>query len=205
MIPSLKTYSPLILFIFHFFGVLLFLYHPQSAQLSFLTIILCVLLILLHEKESRNYKVYLAIALAGYLVEIIGVNTQYLFGSYSYGDSLGIKLFNVPPLIGLNWLVIVISGASIARRLFHSKPLWFIALISALICTLLDVIIEPVAIKFNFWVWDSGSIPIYNYVCWIVLSFLFSLFYLRNKMHVNKIGTYVYGLWVLFFTFLNFI
>ncbi|OFZ54267.1 MAG: hypothetical protein A3D92_18290, partial [Bacteroidetes bacterium RIFCSPHIGHO2_02_FULL_44_7] len=165
MIPSLKTYSPLILFIFHFFGVLLFLYNPQSAQLSFLTIILCGLLILLHEKESRNYMVYLAIALAGYLVEIIGVNTHYLFGSYTYGDSLGIKLFNVPPLIGLNWLVIVISGASIARRLFHKKPLWFIALISALICTFLDVIIEPVAVKFNFWVWDSGSIPVYNYIC----------------------------------------
>ena len=205
MIPSLKTYSPLILFIFHFFGVLLFLYNPQSAQLSFLTIILCGLLILLHEKESRNYMVYLAIALAGYLVEIIGVNTHYLFGSYTYGDSLGIKLFNVPPLIGLNWLVIVISGASIARRLFHKKPLWFIALISALICTFLDVIIEPVAVKFNFWVWDSGSIPVYNYICWIVLSFLFSLFYLRNKIHVNKMGSYVYGLWVLFFTFLNFI
>lgn len=205
MIQSIKTYSPHILFIFHFLGVLLFLYNPQSAQLSFLTIILCGLLILLHEKDNRNYMVYLAIALAGYLAEVIGVNTHYLFGSYSYGNSLGIQLFNVPPLIGLNWLVIVISGASIARKLFQKQPLWIIALISALICTLLDVIIEPVAIKFNFWQWESGSVPIYNYICWIILSFFFSLFYLRNKMHVNKIGPYVYGFWVLFFTFLNFI
>lgn len=205
MIQAIKTYSPHILFIFHFLGVLLFLYNPQSAQLSFLTIILCGVLIILHEKEKGNYLVYLAIALAGYTVEVIGVNTQYLFGAYSYGNSLGFELFNVPPLIGLNWLVIVISGASIARRLFQKQALWFTALVSSVICTLLDIIIEPVAIKFNFWQWDSGSIPIYNYVCWLILSFFFSLFYLKFRTHTNKIGAYVYGFWVLFFSILNFI
>jgi putative membrane protein len=160
---------------------------------------------MLHEKKVQNYLVYLVIFLAGYLVELIGVNTNYLFGSYTYGDALGIKILNVPPLIGLNWLIIIISGASIARTFFKNKPIWFIAIISAIICTLLDVIIEPVAIKFDFWSWDDGSIPIYNYVCWLVFSFLFSLLYLRNKVHVNKIGVYTYGVWVLFFTFLNII
>ena len=205
MILSIKTYSILILFIFHFFGVLLFAYNPQSAELSFLTLFVCGILILLHEKKVQNYLVYLAIFITGYLVELIGVNTSSLFGSYSYGDSLGFKLFNVPPLIGLNWLIIIISGASIARKFFQSKPIWFIAIISAIICTLLDVIIEPVAIKFDFWSWDGGSIPIYNYVCWLIFSFLFSLLYLRNKVHVNKIGVYTYGVWVLFFAFLNII
>lgn len=205
MILSIKTYSILILFVFHFFGVLLFAYNPQSAELSFLTLFVCGILIMLHEKKVQNYLVYLVIFLAGYLVELIGVNTNYLFGSYTYGDALGIKILNVPPLIGLNWLIIIISGASIARTLIGKKPIWLIAIVSAIICTLLDLIIEPVAIKFDFWSWDGGSIPIYNYICWLIFSFLFSFLYLRNKIHVNKIGLYTYGVWVLFFAFLNII
>ncbi len=205
MILSLKTYSLLILFLFHFFGVLLFAYNPQSAELSFLTLFVCGVLILLHEKKSRNYLVYMAIIFGGYLVEVIGVNTQLLFGEYSYGSALGIKLFNVPPLIGLNWLIIVISGASIARTLLKGKPIWLIAAFSAIICTLLDLIIEPVAIRFDFWSWEGGSIPVYNYVCWTIFSFIFSLMYLRSKVHVNKLGIYTYGVWILFFTFLNII
>jgi len=205
MILSIKTYSILILFIFHFVGVLLFAYNPESAQLSFLTLFVCAILILLHEKKGHKYFVYLTIFIVGYIIEIIGVNTGYLFGSYTYGDALGIKLFNVPPLIGLNWLIIIISGASIARKIFSNQPVWVVAIVSAFICTLLDVIIEPVAIKFNFWSWENGNIPIYNYICWLVFSFLFSLLYLRNKFQVNKIGIYTYGVWVLFFTFLNII
>lgn len=204
MIPSIKTYSLPILFVFHFVGVLLFAYHPESAELSFLTLLVCGILILLHE-NSKNYKVYLIIGIAGYVIELIGVNTQYLFGSYSYGDSLGIKIFNVPPLISLNWLIIIISGASIANKLFKKRPLWFVSIVSGLICTLLDMIIEPVAIKFDFWSWENGSVPVYNYVCWAVFGSIFSYLYLKKKINVNKIGVYTYGIWVMFFLVLNFI
>lgn len=205
MIKLIKTYSVLILFIFHFFGVLLFAYDPKSAELSFLTLFVCVFLILIHENNVQKYYIYLSIILIGYLIEIIGVNTNLLFGNYSYGDSLGVKIFNVPPLIGLNWLIIIISGASVSRLLFRKKSIWIVSLSSSIICTLLDIIIEPVAIKFNFWNWNNGDIPMYNYLCWLIFSFLFSYLYLRYKPHLNKIGPYTYGVWVLFFISLSFL
>lgn len=205
MIISLKTHSLLILFVFHFFGIVLFAYNPQNAQLSFLTVGICALLILLHEKSGLSKLVYITIILFGYIIEVIGVNTTYLFGSYTYGTSLGVKFLNVPPLIGLNWLIIIISGASIARILLKKRPVWQIAIISAFICTFLDLIIEPVAIKFNFWQWENGRIPVYNYLCWIIFSFIFSFIYLREKVNVNKIGVYTYGVWIAFFSLLNFI
>ena len=191
--------------IFHFVGILLFVYDPKSAQLSFLTVIVCGVLLLLNEKRSGNYKSYAFIFLGGYLVEVIGVNTQILFGNYSYGSALGIKLLNVPPLIGLNWLIIIISGASISRWILKDKPLWVLAIAAAFICTLLDVIIEPVAIKFNFWQWDGDVVPIYNYVCWFILSIAFSYVYLAKKTDINRIGIRTYGIWILFFSLLNII
>ena len=36
------------------------------------------------------------IVLIGFVIEVIGVKTGYVFGSYSYGDSLGFKILEVP-------------------------------------------------------------------------------------------------------------
>ena len=42
------------------------------------------------------------IFLLGLTVEIIGVNFSIFFGDYKYGNNLGIKIFDVPIVIGFN-------------------------------------------------------------------------------------------------------
>jgi bisanhydrobacterioruberin hydratase len=44
---------------------------------------------------------------AGIVVEIIGVNTQLLFGDYSYGKVLGYQVSKVPVIIGINWFLVI--------------------------------------------------------------------------------------------------
>ena len=50
------------------------------------------------------------IFIAGILVEVAGVNTGLIFGSYSYGPTLGPKIFHTPVMIGVNWLMLVYAS-----------------------------------------------------------------------------------------------
>jgi putative membrane protein len=43
----------------------------------------------------------------------------------------------------------------------------------ALLATVFDWIMEPVAVKLGFWTWlGTGEIPLWNYVCWFGISAL---------------------------------
>jgi putative membrane protein len=54
-----------------------------------------------------------------------------------------------------------------------------------------DWLMEPVAIKLNYWSWTSADVPVYNYICWFIVSLLlllvfhFASFEKQNKFAVN--------------------
>jgi putative membrane protein len=46
---------------------------------------------------------------------------------------------------------------------------------------------EPVAITSDFWHW-KGDIPLYNYVCWFIVSLVLQAVYFRNQLaESNKV------------------
>ncbi len=130
-----------------------------------------------------------------------------LFGDYTYGDVLGFKVQHVPVLIGVNWFIIIYcSGISINTLLMKAikhvaadtgkTPMALKALSvivdGATLAIFFDWLMEPVAIKLGYWVWNGdGSIPIFNYICWFVISLLllavfhFAKFNKQNKFAVN--------------------
>ncbi|MBK9792799.1 MAG: carotenoid biosynthesis protein [Sphingobacteriales bacterium] len=70
--------------------------------------------------------------------------------------------------------------------------------------TLLDVFIEPVAIRLDFWQWQNNVIPFQNYVAWYLISFLLFLFFRRvNGAIQNRIAIIVLAIQFLFFAILN--
>ena len=114
--------------------------------------------------------------------EIIGVETGFPFGSYSYGSNLGWQILNVPLVIGVNWLVIAYSSATIANRLSRNKIISCV--LGATIMTILDLLIEPIAPLLDFWYFSSTHPGLMNYASWFVIGlFLNILFYFL------KIGT----------------
>ena len=145
--------------------------------------------------------------IVGVGVEVIGVNTGLLFGDYNYGNVLGTQIKNVPLLIGINWFIIIYcSGVSVFTLLMKiinnapaevnpaSKTLKVLSVIvdGATLAVFFDWLIEPVAVKLNYWHWNgSGSIPVYNYICWFLVSILlliifhFCKFEKQNKFAVN--------------------
>jgi len=129
--------------------------------------------ILLHfekNKTPRYFIFILATFVLGYGFEVFGVHTGLLFGEYAYGATLGFKVFEVPLVIGLNWVVLIYITRGVAEKIF-SKEI-FTILFSSILMVLLDLLIEPVAIKLDFWQWSSDNIPLQNYLGWFLLSVL---------------------------------
>jgi putative membrane protein len=113
-------------------------------------------------------------------LEIVGVATSLVFGAYTYGDTLGLKLLGVPLLIGMNWTIIILGIADVVRQKVTNNAL--AALITASLTVLFDYVMEPVAIAFDYWNWAVGTIPLQNYIAWFVIAFLFSYLYFRNRL-----------------------
>ncbi|MEY2924270.1 MAG: hypothetical protein RLZZ337_818 [Bacteroidota bacterium] len=160
----------------------------RSFFLSLTPIMLAFSFILVVGEEYRwlkyNILAMLLIILLGFVAEYIGVNYGWLFGNYTYGETLGYKYGGVPVIIAFNWLMLCISLRSLVNNVLR-KPLVAAVLTAALI-TAYDFILEPVAIRFGWWWWQGGAIPIYNYVSWFILSLIFQLFFRKMPKSAGR-------------------
>lgn len=126
---------------------------------------------------DKNLKIFIIFSsLVGFTAEWIGVNTGLLFGEYDYGDHFGIKIGNVPLLIGALWFTTVYAGIQVVKwweeksgRKFNSL---LAALLGAMLITCYDIILEPAAIELGYWTWQGFTVPLFNYFSWFVVSFL---------------------------------
>lgn len=161
------------------------------------------LLIANQEQRSRNFYIAIIIAyLVGYWIEVIGINTGLIFGEYVYDSALGFKVFGTPLMIGINWMMLILSIGAVFSRLNTN---WFVkSLISALAMTSLDYIIEPVAIVYDFWHWNTSTIPLQNYLAWLITSFLLFTIYFRLKFQKeNPLAIIILAMQIAFFGLLN--
>lgn len=147
--------------------------------------------------------------LGGLAVEIVGVQTGWLFGDYGYGTALGPMVAGVPLILGALWWVSLMGCGHWTRRLmdvagFTSEGAAGTATRAALGATLMtafDGMIEPVAIQAGWWAWEGEAVPWFNYGTWWVVSFLFYL--LPRKKGENIGAGLLVAIFVCFFVFLN--
>lgn len=162
------------LVIFHQVGVLGL--HLPSTQPLFEKLIPLNLLLslgviaLFHRVWSTQFSIFLFIIFwAGYLVEVVGVGTEAIFGAYTYGDSLGFKIAGVPPIMGVNWILTVYLTGVVSQSLGNN--IWTRSALGAGLMVLLDFFIEPMAMKFDMWDWPGHVVPLQNYFAWFVIGF----------------------------------
>ncbi|MCP9766952.1 carotenoid biosynthesis protein [Lacihabitans sp. LS3-19] len=157
-------------------------------------------LIFFQKNKSSSFWIFFTIsALVGYLIEVLGVKTGLIFGEYKYLTTLGPKIFEVPPIIGLNWFLMIYCTGSFVLSL-NTKSIFLKSLFGALLMTAFDFFAEPVAIAQNMWSWTNNNPPIQNYVAWFAISFV--LLYYFNKTTFekkNKLSTAVFWFQWLFF------
>lgn len=181
---------------------------PESRSnflsLSFFNLILSFIILLLAEKSHaiKFYFFLLTCFIIGFIAELIGTKTGLLFGNYSYGENLGIKISGVPLVIGINWGILVVTSASIINR--FNLPWQVKVVLSSLLMTSLDVLMEPVAIKSDYWQWSGGEIPFYNYFCWFMVSLPLHFLYFKYRIvKSNKVYDALFIVLTLFFSLLN--
>ncbi|MBC9812358.1 carotenoid biosynthesis protein [Crocinitomicaceae bacterium CZZ-1] len=112
------------------------------------------------------------IILLGFLVEVVGTQTGLPFGLYSYSDVLGVKLFNTPLVMGINWGMLVYAGTLFIHPM--KLPAWSKPVLTGALLVILDIFIEPFAIKWNLWQWLETVPPLQNYMSWAVIAMCFS-------------------------------
>lgn len=196
-----------VLVIFHLVGLvgmLLPAYRNQILSLSFMNLMLSfVVLILSRKHQGLNFYLFIILCFVlGMGYELIGVHTGYLFGDYHYGTNLGAKFHGVPYIIGINWFVLAFTSCSLTR-LLH-VPNWMKSVLASVLMTLMDFLIEPIAITSGYWTWENGEIPLFNYLCWFFLSLPLTFFYFKLKIsEQNKVAIGLYFIFVLFFGILN--
>lgn len=198
----------IILFILHAVGGLALSFDSLKPLFLSLTpinlMVSFILLVWANNDFSFNfYKVISFLFITGFFVEVLGVYSGVLFGEYHYGSTLGFQLLEVPLIIGINWIILAVSSFSVSS-FFVDKPIFKI-LLSSVIMVFLDLMIEPVAIRLDFWHWQGGSIPTQNYIMWFLVAMFMNWVLSFNRFKFNiKLGFGLLISQVLFFTLQSF-
>jgi len=164
-----------------------------------------IILMLFHQDWNKPFIIFCMLTfLSGYLVEVLGVHTGLIFGKYQYESTLGIKLFEVPPMIGVNWLLLIyVVGCSFCRI---NRPVWLKIAYGALVLTMFDYLVEPIAIRLDMWSWEEGLPPVQNYIAWYVVSAgLLTLFYKMPFKKSNEMAVWIFIMQICFFGIQHFI
>lgn len=164
-----------------------------------------ILLLIVERKRFTLISIlwFFFIVVATFFIEVFGVETGEIFGKYNYGDVLGIKLLEVPIIIALNWGFVLIGIYSFVNKVKISSGIAKLILISSLI-VMFDFLLEPIAIKLNYWNWDQGYVPIQNYIAWFLIALYFSSIGMSCKISTDTklISHYIFAQSI-FFIILN--
>ncbi|MCS6823578.1 MAG: carotenoid biosynthesis protein [Cytophagaceae bacterium] len=175
------------------------------SSLSPYNLLFSAILVLIVQKIDKVFIRYLFVtSVAGFMVEVAGVNSGVIFGVYEYGNSLGLKVFGVPLIIGINWWLVMYGSALLSDVIAISTNPYLRCAIASALAVSLDAAIEPVASKLDFWYWQGGSAPIQNYIAWFVVSFVLQLMYHNMPFtKKNKTAIAVFAVQSVFFIMLN--
>ncbi|MET4083508.1 putative membrane protein [Pedobacter sp. UYP30] len=196
-----------IIIIFHLVGLVGFLVSGLNASFKSLVpyhlLLMFLILILSYNADYKRLYLFIAgVFLCGYMVEVLGVKTLGIFGNYAYGNTMGLKVADVPLLMGINWVLLIFSVGQMVKD-FKIRSSSLAALVGAALLVLFDFFMEPVAMKFDYWQWHDKIIPIQNYVAWFIVSVILLKFYYALHLKQQKyIGITLFCSQLVFFVVL---
>lgn len=171
-------------------------------------LLMLVVVCLSHQDIDPKFVLFIIIVpLLAFGAEWLGVHQHVIFGDYVYGQTLGHKWSNVPLIIAFNWfLLIYATGTAMQNLNVHS--VFARIIIGAFIITMLDIVIEPVAVKYDYWHWlepgDYLTAPVSNYLSWFIVSAaMLGIFEMFKFKRQNAVGVVLLLVQFVFFLLLN--
>ncbi|KUO63730.1 hypothetical protein APF79_00550 [bacterium BRH_c32] len=171
-------------------GVVGHLVEPTRSLMIMLTpftLLLCsvVLFYSIHrEIDGQLLSWLVSTYIITFVLEAYGTASGLVFGTYKYGDVLGWRLFDVPLIIGVNWVIVILGGLSFSQLI--SKNIYISSLITGIIALLFDYILEPLAMKLNYWTWSGNIIPLQNFTAWFIIAFVFAIGFNLKKIKISS-------------------
>ena len=205
-----KNISIFIIWLVHISGLLGMVFYDLDFFAGYTSINLFLMSIILFANIKLNNmnQIFslLLIFLIGMFSEFIGVNYGLIFGEYIYGNNLGFKLFGVPFLIGLNWVLLTVICANIASILIKNNSIIQMIFLGTILMLLMDFVMEPIAPKLDLWKFKNLVVPTSNYIGWLIISILTQTIYnIQFKVKEVKLSFNLYTAIFTFFFFLNLI
>jgi putative membrane protein len=182
--------APAIIYILFGVGVIGHLLEPTRDLLLAMTpyfLLFMAIFVLLPQVLRKNKKLFLwaaPVLISTFFIEALGVRTGLVFGAYEYGPTLGRHVLDVPPVIGLNWVIVMLGAILLAGRI--TRRAFPRALISGALAVFFDLVMEPVAIELDYWTWDNVAVPLQNYIAWGVIAFVISLAYSWARVDASE-------------------
>ena len=202
MIKTYQSYLLYFLILVYVSGSIGFVVNPPFfSPFTPYTLLLTCFVFLIHSPlaDKKFVIAFFSIAFLGFIIEVIGVKTGLIFGKYSYGNGLGIKLLDVPLIISINWAMLICAGIRIVSSIFANKIK--VLVVAALLVTGIDLLIEQLAPKLNFWQFEGGLPGIHNYLGWIGVAFFISYFFYPTIIKGNRtVSLLILILQIIFFT-----
>jgi uncharacterized membrane protein len=129
----------------------------------------------IYQRNRQTIFELLAAFAFGLLLEIANIH---FFHTYYYSDQFLLRIFDAPIAVGLGWAVIIYSAMLLSdqyRISWTIKPIF-----DAFTALVLDLSMDAVAIRLNFWHWQIPfnqewyGVPFENLFGWIAVVFIFS-------------------------------
>lgn len=130
------------------------------------------------------------------VLEAAAVNSDALFGTYSYGPALGIAWRGVPLAVALNWTMMIHGSVSLAcwsvpPRMGHLGRTPAIPLLAGMVVLVFSLVAEPAAVDLGFYAWEGRTLPAGRPLAWFVLAVAAAVGHPRRRQapaHVDSAG-----------------
>ena len=153
-----------------------------------------------HEQswDLKTIALFSGIVFFSWIIEAAGVATGKIFGNYTYGQALGLKLFETPLLIGLNWLLLIYGTSGIAETLSLSPAGKIFS--ASLLMVVYDLILERAAPDLGMWQFEGGITPPGNYIAWFLIAVLFHTILRISGIQIsNRVAPVIFVIQFIFF------
>ncbi|MBN2519663.1 MAG: carotenoid biosynthesis protein [Bacteroidales bacterium] len=161
---------------------------PLSLKITEFSLLITNTIAILFSFKNTNKSIKLILwifitFILTYFIEVIGVKTGFVFGKYQYNEVFKIKSLEVPLIIAFNWVVLILATTTFFTKINNK---YLAPFFSGILIVLLDIAIEPVAIKLGYWHWENHNIPLQNYIAWFIIAYFFS--YLMQLFKIKPIS-----------------
>ncbi len=147
--------------------------------------VLTIIAIFFKERKNKEFSEILVLAiLYGLILETLNVHMSQ---TYSYGTEFLLQIYDIPLAIGVGWAIIYyVSEKSIES---YNLKWWQTPFLMALIALNIDLAIDAVAIRLDFWKWlipldqEWFGVPYDNLFGWLAVVWTFVFFINLSKQN----------------------